>query len=117
MIKATKITEDECNTTLFLNRPEARDDPYNHCVHVLDVLYPPNELAVLDGIPRSLMIMPMLRVLDDPPFHCVAEYAEALKQFLEVFHLLSPVSLLMTCSHARVWNFCIDKISHIGAVF
>jgi hypothetical protein len=62
----------------YMQTPELRDDPRNHCIPFVDVLSPP-------GWPNErVIVMPMLRPYDDPPFEMVAEVMDYFHQVFEV---------------------------------
>jgi len=62
----------------MLNTKELLADPGNHCVPVIEVIDDPD----YDSI--SYMVMPMLRLADDPPFQYVKEIIDFVDQILEV---------------------------------
>ncbi|KAF8509611.1 kinase-like domain-containing protein [Hysterangium stoloniferum] len=55
-------------------------DPKNHCVPVQQILEVPTHLY--NGV--SLIVMPYLRCLDDPPFLTIGEAVEFFRQVIEV---------------------------------
>ncbi|KAJ6505796.1 kinase-like domain-containing protein [Mycena vitilis] len=66
----------ELHTTQLLSSPEARSDPRNHTIPILEIIPMPRENW-------TLLVMPYCRVFTDPPFHCRAEVIEAMQQYLE----------------------------------
>jgi hypothetical protein len=56
--------------------------PQNHTVPILETLELPDDTA------HVLIVMPYLRIFDNPPFHCLQEAVDALHQFLEVSNSL-----------------------------
>jgi len=56
----------------------AIDDPTNHSVPILDTFE--------DSVDKSIsyMVMPFLRLVDNPPFHTVEEVLDFVDQILEV---------------------------------
>ncbi|KAJ7128829.1 kinase-like domain-containing protein [Mycena crocata] len=81
-----------------LSNPRLRSDPHNHTIPILEVIELPDERW-------SLLVMPYCRRFDDPPFHCPAEFVEAMQQYLEglqfmhdhnICHLdISPKNMMM----------------------
>lgn len=66
----------------------------NHCVPILDVLYPPDDDTVL-------LVMPLLRPFDDPPFNSVGEALDFFRQLFEVRKcLFSRQSVCLTVDRA-----------------
>lgn len=66
------------NGRLFSSEPLA-SSPHNHCIPLCDVLEVPN------ANPKSfLLVMPLLRNFDDPPFLTVAEAVDFFGQIIEV---------------------------------
>ena len=60
-------------------------DPRNHCVPVLDTLYPPNDDDLV------IIVLPLLRKFDSPRFDTFGEAIDCFKQLLEVrLRCLSP---------------------------
>lgn len=53
-------------------------DSRNHCVPVLDTLYPPNDKNWV------IIVMPLLRDYDSPRFDTVGEVVECFRQLFEV---------------------------------
>lgn len=62
----------------MLNTKEVLADPRNHCAPVIEVIEDPNNDSV------SYMVMPLLRLADDPPFQYVKEIIDFVGQILEV---------------------------------
>ena len=62
----------------MLSTKELLADPRNHCVPVIDVIDDPDYDAI------SYMVMPMLRLVDNPPFQYVKEIIDFVDQILEV---------------------------------
>ena len=60
-------------------------DPRNHCVPVLDTLYPPTDDDLV------IIVLPLLRRFDSPRFDTFGEAIDCFKQLLEVgFRSLPP---------------------------
>jgi hypothetical protein len=62
----------------FSEEPQA-SDPRNHCIHVLEVLRPP------DKDENQVLVMPVLRPYDNPDFDSIGEGLHFIRQLLEVF--------------------------------
>lgn len=61
-----------------LHAGELGRDPLNHCVPLYEVLHVP-------GDPNSrLLVTPMLRAMNDPPFDTVGEIVDCIRQIFEV---------------------------------
>ena len=56
----------------------AIDDPMNHSVPILDTFDDPVDKST------SYLVMPFLRLIDNPPFEVVEEVLDFVDQFLEV---------------------------------
>ena len=69
---------DEIRIALNLSSSRMRSDPRNRAVPVLDVIPIHNQTE------EVLLVTPYLHRFDSPPFHCQAEFIEAVRQFLEV---------------------------------
>lgn len=63
--------------TFFSNEPLA-SDPKNHCVPIYDVL------TVPDMDDTTILVMPLLRLYDNPPFQTVGEALDLFNQLFEV---------------------------------
>jgi hypothetical protein len=59
---------------------ELRHDPHNHCVPLLDVI----DLSGRRKHGRKLLVMPLLRQFDDPPFQTYGEFVASFTQICEV---------------------------------
>ncbi|KAI0769062.1 hypothetical protein BD413DRAFT_629036 [Trametes elegans] len=68
----------EISLTQYLASEEMRDDPRNHTVPVWDVFAVPDEPGL------TILVMPLLRSCDDPPFQTVGEVVAFLTQVFEV---------------------------------
>ncbi len=64
------------------NNPQYASDPKNHAIPLLDSFPIPND-------DRVFVVLPFMRVFCLPQFHCRKEFAEALRQILEVKLFLS----------------------------
>jgi hypothetical protein len=74
-IKEVRTADLESSIALMLN---TIDDPANHSVPILDTF----EDSVNKSI--SYLVMPFLRLTDDPPFEVVEEVLDFADQILEV---------------------------------
>ncbi|KAI0077232.1 hypothetical protein K474DRAFT_1675023 [Panus rudis PR-1116 ss-1] len=77
MIKSILKSRREKDIALFLSRDSIREEPANHCVHILDVLDDPLDSG------RELLIMPYLRPFNDPEFCTIGEVVDFIHQTLE----------------------------------
>ncbi|KAJ7079498.1 kinase-like domain-containing protein [Mycena crocata] len=68
--------DSELRIATLLSSESLRSDRRNHTVPIPEVIEMPHE-------DWSLLVMPYCRRFDDPPFHCPAEFIEAMQQFLE----------------------------------
>lgn len=55
-----------------------RDDPTNHCVPILDSFEDDEDPSI------SYLVMPFLRLMDDPPFWLTNDVVDFVDQMLEV---------------------------------
>ena len=78
VLKRVRAMSDEVHIALHLSSPQMRSDPRNCAVAIIDVIPVPGEME------EVFLVMPFLRQFDSPPFHCRAEFVEALRQFLQV---------------------------------
>ena len=70
--------DEEWKIALSFSSSDARDDPDNHCVPILDHFAD-------DENPRiSYIVMPFLRLMDDPPFLFVDDVVDMADQLLQV---------------------------------
>lgn len=68
----------------YLTTSPLYDDPTNHCIPYLEVLQDPHAANI------ELVVMPLLRAYNDPPFDTVGEAVEFFHQAFEVCaHLCS----------------------------
>ncbi|OSX58938.1 hypothetical protein POSPLADRAFT_1151938 [Postia placenta MAD-698-R-SB12] len=77
-IKRVKTGDQESRIATMLSSPPLLNDPANHCVRVLDLFQDEDDAAV------SYMVMPFLRLVDDPPFETVWDLLDLATQLLEV---------------------------------
>lgn len=78
MIKSVSRRTTETSIATFLSSPGLLKDPRNHCVPILDVIRE-------ESLPHmELLVMPLLRPFDKPPFFSVDEMLDFMKQTLEV---------------------------------
>jgi len=74
-IKEVETGDSESSIALKLG---AIDDPANHSVPILDTFEDPVDKSI------SYLVMPFLRLADDPPFEVVEEVFDFVDQILEV---------------------------------
>ncbi|KAA1478718.1 hypothetical protein DENSPDRAFT_830067 [Dentipellis sp. KUC8613] len=71
-----KENDEELDVALFFNSEPLRSDPRNHCVPVLDWWRVPEEKT-------SFIVMPLLRVYNEPEFLTVGEAVDFFGQIME----------------------------------
>ncbi|KAI0643711.1 hypothetical protein C8Q79DRAFT_1120662 [Trametes meyenii] len=76
-LKKIRVDSDELELLRFLSSPEMVQDPHNHCVRLLDIIYDPDEIGF------CFVVMPYLRWIDCPPFEYVEDMLECGEQILE----------------------------------
>ncbi|EKM49870.1 uncharacterized protein PHACADRAFT_154503 [Phanerochaete carnosa HHB-10118-sp] len=76
-IKAVSTGNDEIKIATMLSSPPLNSDIRNHCVPILDIIEDDNDPDV------SLIVMPFLRLMDDPPFDTVDDVVDFVDQMLE----------------------------------
>ena len=84
-----RTDSEELRIARFLSQPELQAQAGNHAVPVLDVF----QDKLIPG--QSLVVMPLLRKFDDPPFKFVSEVMDFVDQMLEV---RMPFELVHNCS-------------------
>ena len=77
-IKRVHARRNEEQIATFFSKDSLRQDPRNHCVPVLDLI--PDDCD--ENI--SYIVMPFLRLIDDPPFRHINDIVEFIDQILEV---------------------------------
>jgi len=76
VIKEVGRNDEEVRIARMLTSGSVEHDPRNHCVPILQVIDDP------DGL-KSLLVMPLLRPMDNPPFDHVKEIVDFVDQLLE----------------------------------
>ena len=76
-IKRVATDGDELKIALLLNSEPLKQDPRNHCAHVLDHFQDPEDSTM------TYMVMPFLRPLDDPAMNLVDDVVVFVDQMLE----------------------------------
>ncbi|KAJ6621031.1 kinase-like domain-containing protein [Mycena sp. CBHHK59/15] len=76
VLKRVPTTGEELRIAMLLSSPHLRSDPRNRTIPILEVIPVVHESW-------TLLVMLYCRRFDDPPFHCRAEFIEAMQQFLE----------------------------------
>lgn len=69
---------DEAASAQSFSIPERASDPKNHCVPIFEVLNVP------DAPDEQILVMPLLRCYNDPPFERVADVVDFFRQVIEV---------------------------------
>ncbi|KAL7282053.1 hypothetical protein ACG7TL_003520 [Trametes sanguinea] len=76
-MKSIRTDSEELRILSYLSSDELRHDPRNHCVPLLDVFQDSTDAE------RSIIVMPFMRYIDNPPFESVDDVLEMLDQVLE----------------------------------
>jgi hypothetical protein len=98
----------------FLQSPDLKVNPANHCVSILDVLEVPSQPN------SSIIVMPLLRKYNDPRFESVGEVVDFFEQVFEVRSCLWYLYLYLTRPqigirfHAQTW--CRTPVSILPGV-
>ncbi|GBE86767.1 predicted protein [Sparassis crispa] len=79
-LKSVERDGNEVRIAQYLFKSDARSDPLNHCVPVVDVLQDPLDPKL------SILIMLYLRPFNDPEFGTIGEAVEFMRQTLEGHH-------------------------------
>lgn len=77
-IKRVKTGDEEVSIASMLYHESLRSDSRNHCVPVLDVIQDDIDPNI------SYLVMPFLRIMNDPQFESVNEVIECVDQLLNV---------------------------------
>ena len=91
------------NPILALQLPVFPSDPRDHCVPVLKV---PD---------RAQVVMPLLRMYDDPPFEMFGEAITLFGKMFEVGAGKTRTHYLSSISDSRDCNSCTNTTSRIGS--
>lgn len=97
MMKAVPATSAELEISRYLSSEPLREDPRNRCIPLLDVLSHPNDPDT------SIMVMPYLRGIDDPPFDTVEDILECGEQILDVCSFLNHLLLINVVSQGLLF--------------
>lgn len=84
----------------YLSSPSLASDPTNHCVPIYELLRIP------DVEDRIILVMPLLRPFDNPPFQTIGEAIDFLHQVFEVSIMISWLSHAYT--QRRASTSCIS---------
>ncbi|KAL1689597.1 hypothetical protein GGG16DRAFT_114840 [Schizophyllum commune] len=93
--RVNKLHSNEVEITTSLSPLPLAKDPRNHCVPVYDVLEVPDD----DDL--QILVLPLLREYDDPPFDTVGEVVDCLRQVLECILFLHEHNIIHGNIHAR----------------
>lgn len=108
-LKKIKSDSEELKLLQYLTSPELLEDPYNHCVPLLDVIYDPSD-------PQTcFVVMPFLRYIDQPPFELVEDMLECGERILEVCATASAFWIPLLMSNGRGSSFCTAMAWPTGA--
>ncbi len=94
----------------FLSTEPLASHPRNHCGRLIDVLHPPDDPDV------TLLVMPLYRSFNNPPFHTVGEIIECLKQYFEVTFKIFCTPDAQAHLERRVFSSCTNVTLLIGMV-
>ena len=84
VLKKVSAGSPEIHLAQWLSTPERLSDKDNHCVPILDVLSAP------DAEDEVILVMPLLRKFNDPPFDTYGEVVECLQQLFAVNQFHTP---------------------------
>ena len=79
-IKRVETGDTESEIATMLSTEDLLRDPRNHSVPILELIRDPDDPNI------SYMVMPFLRLMDDPPFEYIEEIIDFVDQILEVGH-------------------------------
>jgi serine/threonine protein kinase len=71
----------EVEIATFFSSRDLASDTKNHCIPIYDVL------TVPDNPEMSILVMPLVRGFDSPPFQTIGEAVDFFGQFFEVCNL------------------------------
>ena len=89
-VKRVETDGEEVKIAQFLNEEAVRDDPQNHSIPILDVFEDDEDKKI------SYLVMPFLRLMDDPPFSHINDVVEFVDQVLEVRDTFSYLDVLLS---------------------
>ncbi|THH17972.1 hypothetical protein EUX98_g9032 [Antrodiella citrinella] len=72
-----KVHPYEVEITQSFSKEPMKSHPHNHCIPLFDVLDVP------DGDDTSIIVLPLLRLFDDPSFQTIGEVVEFIRQIFE----------------------------------
>jgi hypothetical protein len=78
VIKRMATGSEEHKIIAHLSSGSQLSDPRNRTVPVLDIITHTRDSSI------SFVVMPFARRFSHPPFHCRAEFAKAIRQYIEV---------------------------------
>ncbi len=77
-VKRVKTGDLESTIAIMLSSSDLLSDPRNHCVPILDYFQDQSNAAI------SYLVMPFLRLSNDPPFETVEDIVDFINQMIEV---------------------------------
>lgn len=101
-IKVVDTNGKEMEISTFFSQHPQRDDPRNHCVPILDTFADNNDPAM------SYIIMPYLRLSDDPPFLFVDDAFDFVDQIMEGLVFIHEHNV----AHRYVYSEAIESASN-----
>ncbi|KAJ3554130.1 hypothetical protein NM688_g3268 [Phlebia brevispora] len=81
-IKRVGTNDQESRIAMMLSAPKLRKDKRNHCVPIWDMFEDDVDSAI------SYIVMPFLKLMDEPPFYSVGEVIDFVDQILEGLRFL-----------------------------
>ena len=95
-IKRVPTGSDEEKIACMFSENDLHNDPRNHCVPILDLFKDDEDERI------SYMVMPFLRLANDPRLYHVNDVVEFIDQFLEVCSWRMILTGLRISSSARI---------------
>ena len=74
-------------------------DPRNHCIPIYEVLIVPDVKV------SAILVMPLLRTYNDPPFQTFGEAVDFMRQLIEVRNISALLSLWLTIGGLKGLQF------------
>ncbi|KAL1713745.1 hypothetical protein EV715DRAFT_295791 [Schizophyllum commune] len=93
--RVNKRYSKEVEISAMLSSPPMSKDSRNHCVPIYDILEVP------DDEDTQIMVLPLLRRYNAPPFDTVGEFIDCLRQVLECVQFLHGHNIAHGNIHAR----------------
>ena len=107
LVYLKRVKAQESNIINYFSSDDLQRDPDNHCVPILDVIQDDKDSR------SSYIVMPFLRLMDDPPFAFVNDVVDLADQLLEVC-CPSIITGFSTKRITRASSIYTSMVSHIG---